>query len=1639
MRFVILLVLLLTSVVTQKLTAQTLGGLNQATAVGPFLNGSLPPRTPRPSTGGWRLVNAFPGLTFIDPVQMIPVPYSNRLLVLEKAGRLVVFDNNETATSKTVLFDIRSQVESQHDSGMVGLALHPDFGVAGSPNRHYLYVFYRYTPQKSDTNRAYCRLSRFTWDPATSTIAPASEFILINQYDRHNWHNGGGLFFGTDRFLYLSIGDEGGANDQYDTGQKRNVGLLAGVLRIDVDRDPTRSHAIRRQPLNPTTPPAGWPNSYSQGYFVPNDNPWQSPDGSQLEEFYAVGTRSPHRMTQDPVTGDIWLGDVGQGTQEEVTKVFRGGNLQWPYREGTAAGPKAKPSPLIGFDVAPVHAYGRGSGTCVIGGYVYRGALHPELTGKYIFGDHGSGRIWSLDDSSGTAVVTSLLTMASHGPGPKNGMGSFGLDASGEIYVLSLAGTNLDGGRIYRLEKTTEGVPEPPRLLSQTTAFTNLATLAPAPGVMPYDVIQPLWSDDSDKRRWIALPNDGNPNTAAERIAWSEEGNWTFPVGTVLIKHFEVPGRRLETRFFVNGDDGTWFGFTYRWRPDGSDAELLPGEPVVETFTANGTTRTWHFPGRNECSVCHTDAAGKVLGVKTRHLNSDFFYAATGRTANQLVTLNRLGFFSPAINEAQLPAMLTSKKQDDTTVSLERRARSYLDVNCAHCHQPAAPTQAAFDARLLTPPWFQNLINVTPGNSLGVSGARLVAPGSVDLSIVHRRAGSLAPGVAMPPVAKNLVDTAGMQLLTAWINSLDPAIGPTGSVTGTVPRDHSAPVLTLARTSGTGSVVTGAFSVTLSASETIRGLTLPDITVTNATLSGLTGSGAAWSFTVTPTAPGAVTLAIASDRVTDVNGNANNRTAPVTFTYQAGPVPGSLLTGGDFENGLTGWDNGGNVSVSTVAFRGTRAALVGNNTYLVRTIEVSELANYLFSGRVRAGVTGARAEAGLSFWDGNGVWIEDRVRTLQPGTTYEAFQIAFTAPVAARTVSVWILTGANGGVLVDDLAIVPGGSGDPRPVFGPGFTNLLTNGGFESGLTAWDTGGTATVSTVARSGTGAARLGSESFFVQSKAAVPGQKIAISGHYLSGGSSERIEAGFSFWDAAGNWITDRTLILTPSASYRGFVVDTVVPEGAVTMSIWGWSGAGGNATFDDLALFRPDQADENLFSNGGFEGGTLAPWDTGGTNVTLTAASRSGTGAALIGAESFLVHNRAVTAGEKLDFTGFARAGGNSTAPREAGISYWSASGAALGDELVPLVFSSSYTAFTVNGTAPAGAVACSVWVWSGPGGTLTIDDLRLVRPIALDGSSLTGVSGSAEQVELASRMANLNLKSGRTLDLSGNGTLQEDPLLAFAIGSTNAVYSDGWVSTDTVGRSTSGSAVARRLNFGETKSLVTTVNGPGLVTAVWGLETLPSLASLSLHVDGRELARWTGSGSRTVSARVTGGGLHTIEFRFAREGVSGMSGESLSATLDRFRFIPGFPHLQPDLILSGSRGRPVGEGYYQSNGLRQSLRETARGNKPAVFLIDWKNAAAEERDGATLHVIGGGRGYRTTYFGTGGSRPNLTSELTLGTYLTDEVAAGDGERFEARIRKAGRTRGSRYMAILRARSVLDSLKADGVRMEVSPR
>lgn len=762
-------------------------GLANRPAVGPFLNGVLPPA--ESVVTGWQVVDAFPNLRFNSPTIITPQPGTNRIFVGEQQGKIFHFPNISSTTNKVLFLDLTAKNQAFNDCGLLGLAFHPQFGVPGSTNRGYVYVYYNYSPSPvpagpagyadSETD-SYNRLSRFTVPDGSSVADPNSELVLINQFDRHLWHSGGGLFFGKDDgFLYLSNGDEGGVSDPFNQAQKITNGLFSGVLRIDVDKDPTRSHPIRRQPLSGSTPPGGWPSTYSSNYFIPNDNPWTNAAGSNLEEFYAIGFRSPHRMTQDPVTGQIWLGDVGQNDREEVNLVEKGGNYQWAYREGNAAGPKAKPTPLIGIDKPPIHDYAHANGHgCVIGGYVYRGASLPALYGKYIFGDYVSGQIWAMDYSATTPVVTPIASV----PDGSFSLTTFGLDQSQEL-LFGEAGSQKP---IYKLVPVGTSAPPPPALLSQTGAFSNLTNLTVSSGLIPYEINSPLWSDHASKFRWMAVPTNST-------ITYSDTGNWTFPIGTVLVKHFDLPvndtnpaiTKRLETRFLTRSTNGTWLGYTYKWRADNSDADLLPGS-LNETnliTTATGTrTQVWSYPSRADCLSCHNANAGAVLGPRTSQFNRDNSYPSTGLTDNQLRALNHVGLFNTNLNEAAIPGLPALASVTNTNASPELRVRSYLQANCAHCHQPNG-ARGFFDARFSTPLAQQNLIGGPVDNNLGIIGAHVVAPMSTNKSILFVRDAALGAN-QMPPLAKNVVDTNYINVLAEWINTLPPLPLPPPSVLG---------------------------------------------------------------------------------------------------------------------------------------------------------------------------------------------------------------------------------------------------------------------------------------------------------------------------------------------------------------------------------------------------------------------------------------------------------------------------------------------------------------------------------------------------------------------------------------------------------------------------------------------------------------------------------------------------------------------------------------------------------------------------------------------------------------------------------------------------------------------------------------
>jgi uncharacterized repeat protein (TIGR03806 family) len=312
-----------------------------------------------------------------------------------------------------------------------------------------------------------------------------------------------------------------------------------------------------------------------------------------------------------------------------------------------------------------------------------------------------------------------------------------------------------------------------PPLLSQTGAFQDTRNLVPSDGLIPYDLVVAFWSDGASKLRWISVPR--------EKIGFAPTGEWTFPAGTVFVKTFELPvdatnptvKRRLETRLLVRDSNGGVYGVVYKWRPDNSDADLLSSSLTedVPRRSADGAshTQTWYYPSRKNCLECHNARAGGVLGVKTRQLNHDFTYPS-GVKDNQLRTWNHLGLFAPGFPESDLAKFASLAPLDDTTRSVEDRARSYLDANCSQCHRPGG-TVADFDARYDTPLDQQNIVDGRVLIDERIDRSRVIAPNDIWRSIAYLRINTEGE-IKMPPLARETVDAQGVALLRQWITSL---------------------------------------------------------------------------------------------------------------------------------------------------------------------------------------------------------------------------------------------------------------------------------------------------------------------------------------------------------------------------------------------------------------------------------------------------------------------------------------------------------------------------------------------------------------------------------------------------------------------------------------------------------------------------------------------------------------------------------------------------------------------------------------------------------------------------------------------------------------------------------------------------
>ncbi|NNL56902.1 MAG: hypothetical protein HKO71_04065, partial [Pseudomonadales bacterium] len=436
--------------------------------------------------------------------------------VVEQGGTIKRFSNSDSVLSADDYLSIA--VTAGGERGLLGLAFAPDW-----PSRKELYVSYTI----NDTSLK-SRLSRLLIEDDSMLPVTYTEQVIIEVDQPFDNHNGGDISFGIDSMLYFGLGDGGSGGDPLDQSQNTTT-LLGSMLRIDVDGVgyPQPGYAIPATNRFSASPKCG-----------PAANPHDCP------EIYAWGLRNPWRWSFDSLTNELWLADVGQNLWEEVNTVVLGGNYGWRCREATHDF-NTQGCPASGL-IDPVYEYPHDAqgNLSVTGGYVYRGSALPGLMGNYIFGDYVSGRIWALSGSpsagySASELIDSSLLIS-----------SFAQDTEGELFI-----TSYISGEILQLVANAQTV-EPGSIadnILDTGCLSSTAPVAPAPGLIPYAPNARFWSDGASKQRWLALPNDTFIDASIDTL-------WQYPPGTVAMKNFELDNKLVETRLFMQHQNGEWAG-----------------------------------------------------------------------------------------------------------------------------------------------------------------------------------------------------------------------------------------------------------------------------------------------------------------------------------------------------------------------------------------------------------------------------------------------------------------------------------------------------------------------------------------------------------------------------------------------------------------------------------------------------------------------------------------------------------------------------------------------------------------------------------------------------------------------------------------------------------------------------------------------------------------------------------------------------------------------------------------------------------------------------------------------------------------------------------------------------------------------
>ena len=725
----------------------------------------------------FRVKRAFPNITIPCPIHVYHEPGTENLFLLHQLwpwsgpGRILrIKDDPNVKEIQTLLAPERL---------FYGVAFDPQYEKNG-------YVFTGSNGEMTSKQKT-TRVSRYTIKRSPPyDIDPKSEVVIIEWPS--DGHNGGDLVFGNDGMLYVTSGDGTSDSDKNLVGQDLSK-LNSKVLRIDVEH-----------------PAPG------QNYSVPPDNPFVNQEGVR-PETWAYGMRNPWRITCDPKTGILYVGQNGQDLWEQVYAIEKGANYGWSIVEGTHPfypDRKRGPQPIS----KPIMEHPHSESRSLTGGQVYHGTLFPELEGMYIYGDWSTGKIWGLK-YDGQRVVKQLELAST----PMHVTG-IGFDSHGELLIA-----DHGSGSYFQLERMpVEQNPRVfPRRLSDTGLFLSVKDHKPHPGLIGYSVNSPLWSDGAFKERFIAMPG------ADSQIEYKTERGWEFPDGAILVKSFALEKERgnpqsrhwIETRLMVK-QMGLWAGYTYMWNDEQDDAVLvekggLDRDYSIQDPAAPGGVRkqTWHYPSHAECMICHSRAFNFILGLSETQMNKMHDYG--GIKDNQLRALEHIGLFkvnwmdceqSILWHEAKAmgktdtecgeyaAAILESRLQREAPFSyskllpralknsahlvdpydahndLNARARSYLQANCAHCHVSAGGGNAMMELEYATPAKFTNIFNVKPlHDNFDIPNAKLIATGSPERSILLHRISMRGPG-QMPQLATSVVDEETVKLLKEWIGRM---------------------------------------------------------------------------------------------------------------------------------------------------------------------------------------------------------------------------------------------------------------------------------------------------------------------------------------------------------------------------------------------------------------------------------------------------------------------------------------------------------------------------------------------------------------------------------------------------------------------------------------------------------------------------------------------------------------------------------------------------------------------------------------------------------------------------------------------------------------------------------------------------